>query len=116
MLGNDYIVIDGIGFTPSSFDYNFNPIEESNQSEAGTELVSVTRLDKKIFNLGFTAINSTLLDSIEGLCKKKTVTVKYRDKEYVCRARGFAPKLAPMAHKYKRSDGIWDVTINLTEI
>lgn len=116
MLGNNYIVIDGVGFTPSGFDYNFNPIEEINQSEAGTELVSVSRLDKTIFNLAWKSVDSVLLDQIEAVCKKPYVTVTYREKEYKCRARGFVPKLTPMAHKYKRSDGIWDVTINLTEI
>lgn len=116
MLGLDYITIDGEGITPASFDYSLNPIEESNQSEAGTDLVVVTRLDKKTFNLSMVSITSETLDKIEAWCCKNTVEVVYRGKKYICRARGFSPKLATKAYKYKHSDGIWDVTLTLTEI
>lgn len=116
MLGENYIQIDGRDFTPSGFDYAILADETINQSEAGTELVTATRLDKHTFNLMWSGITAELLDVIESFCVKESVILIYRDKEYVCRARGAAPKLANKAYKYKRSDGIWEVSITLTEI
>lgn len=116
MLGNDYIVINGKGYTPSSFTYSYEPEENINKSEAGTELVSITRLDKHVFNASWKGIDSILLDEIEGYCIMPTVELSYRENTYTCRARGFSSSLLGKSYKYKRSNGLWDISISLTEI
>lgn len=116
MLGNDYIKIDNVAYTPSDFSYELQALEKVNQSEAGTELVSVVRLDKHVFHATWEGITSTLLDAIEALCKKPTVTLLYRNVSYTCRARGIAPQLLKKTYKYRRSDGLWNISIDLTQI
>ncbi len=116
MLGRNYVVIDGTGFTPSDFNYELQPVEEVETSEAGTELIEVKRLDKHVFHASWEGIDSTLLATLEALCKKRTVTVVYREESYTCRARGISPSLASKSWKYRHSDGIWNAAITLTQI
>lgn len=116
MLGTGYVEIEGVNFTPSEFEYELQPVEEVTESEAGTELVNVTRLDKHVFRATWEGIDAELLDQLERLCKSPTVTLRYRGEEYECRARGISPKLARKAYKYKRSDGIWTVSVTFTQI
>ncbi|MCM1172072.1 MAG: hypothetical protein NC393_08080 [Clostridium sp.] len=116
MLSEGYIDIDGFKMTPSSFDYVLSAVENINQSEAGTDIVTVIRPIKYTFNMSWTGITAELLDKIEGFCLKNVVTLTYRNKKYICRARNAAPRLANKAYKYKYSDGIWDISITLTEI
>ena len=116
MLGENYLEIDGYGYTPSEFEYEIQAIENVEESEAGTELVSVTRLGKHIFRGTWEGIDSDLLGRLEKICMASDVKLKYRGEEYKCRARGIAPKLARKAYKYRRSDGIWNVTITFTQI
>lgn len=116
MLGEDYIYISGNEFTPTSFGYELQAIEEVMQSEAGTELVNIQRLDKHVFTASWEGIDSDLLDVIEGLCQLPTVDMWYRNNVYTVRARGAAPSLINKSYKYSRSDGLWNVSVTFTEI
>lgn len=116
MLGSNYIIINTRQYTPTSFNYSLQSDENVFKSAAGTELVNIVRLDKHIFNLSWEGIGSDLLDEIEALCKEPTVTIVFRSEEYTCRARGIAPQLLNKAYKYKRSDGLWNISIELTEL
>ncbi len=116
MLGDNYIEINGVKLTPSTFDYQIAAVETVNQSEAGTDIVITSRLAKYTFNASWTGIDSSLLDTIEGFCLENTVTLKYKEKEYTCRARGAAPRLLGKSYKYRRSDGLWDVNLTFTQI
>ena len=54
MLGRDFIKINGVSIpTPASYTENFDNIEETNQSERGTDRTLVTRLQKVSLNLTF---------------------------------------------------------------
>lgn len=116
MLGSDYIQINSISYTPSNFSYALHADEDVFKSAAGTDLVNVVRLDKHIFTLSWEGIDSDLLDQIEALCKEPTVTLTYRLHDYTCRARGISPQLLNKSYKYRRSDGLWNMQITLTEL
>ena len=116
MLGADYIKINNVTYTPTSFNYALQADEKIFKSAAGTDLSNIVRLDQHVFTLTWEGIDSTLLDAIEAYCKLPTVTMVYRSVTYVCRARGIAPQMLNKSYKYRRSDGLWNITITLTEI
>lgn len=116
MLGSDYIKINNVEYTPTSFSYSIQSDENVFKSAAGTELLNIVRLDKHVFTLTWDGIDSTLLDTLEGYCKIPTVTFSYRSEDYLCRARGIAPQMLNKSYKYRRSDGLWNITITLTEL
>lgn len=116
MLGENYFEINGKGYTPSSFDYSLTATENINKSEAGTDIVTTIRLNQHTFNATWNGITSDLLEELEGYAIQNVVTVVYRGKTYRCRARNWAPKLATKSYLYKKSDGLWDITLSFTEI
>lgn len=115
MLGAEYIEIETIKYTPTSFSYALQADEKIFKSAAGTDLSNIVRLDKHIFTLTWEGIDSTLLDTLEGYCKVPSVKLKFRGISYECRARGINPQMLNKAYKYKRSDGLWNITIKFTE-
>lgn len=116
MLGRNYFEVDGVGYTPSDFEYEVKALEDVNESEAGTELINIRRLDKRVFRASWEGIDSKLLDALVAICQKPTVTVRYRTGTYICRARGINPKMAKKSYLYKRSDGLWNASITFTQI
>ena len=116
MLGRDYIEINGVGYTPSQFSYELQAIEDVSESEAGTELIDVTRLDKHVFHASWEGIDATLLGQLEEICKARTVSLTYKGDTYLCRARGINPQLINRAWKYRHSDGLWNVSVNFTQV
>lgn len=116
MLGKEYFRVDGTGYTPSGFQYEIQAVEEVEQSEAGTDLINIIRMDKYVFKTSWEGIDADLLDELVAMCKRATVNVTYRNKTYCCRARGIDPKLAKKAYNYRHSDGLWDVSVTFTQI
>lgn len=116
MLGVGYLIIDGVAYTPSDFEYEIKPIEDVNLSEAGTELINATRLDKHVFQARWDGIDSTLKDQLLALCLKPYVEVKLEGETFICRARGANPKLLKKTYLYRKSNGLWNVSLTLTQI
>ena len=116
MLGAEYIKINNVKYTPSTFSYAIQSDEDVFKSAAGTELLNIVRLNKHVFTLTWEGIDSTLLDTLEGYCKVPTVTFNYRSTDYTCRARGIAPQMLNKSYKYRRSDGLWNITITFTQL
>ena len=116
MLGSEYIEIDQYKYTPTDFSYAIIPDETVFKSAAGTDLLNIKRLDKHEFTLSWEGIDSDLIDQIEIICERPTVLLTYRRNTYTCRARGIAPDLLRKSYKYRRSDGLWNASIKLTEL
>ena len=116
MLGKRYIKINNEGVpNPTDFDYSFDEDETVSMSEAGTELVRVRRLDKRTFKATW-QVSSFWLKKFEDWCKEPTVTVTYQGNDFTCRMRGFGPKLAENSEYVETSDGLWTITLTMTEI
>lgn len=116
MLGRQFLTIDGVTMPRTTgFNYELEPVETVNQSEAGTDLVVNTRLDKHIFTIDW-KVTSFWLDKFEKICTKNTVTLNYQGENYVCRARGFAPNLIEDSELIENTDGLWEISLTLTEV
>lgn len=101
---------------PRSVDYSFEEIENVMKTEAGTDLVSVTRLNKHVFKFGWENVPSTFLDTLEAYALAATVTVGWRSKTYTCRIRDFSPKMVSRSEAYGGSDGLWNISLTAKEI
>ena len=118
MLGRRFLQVDGQAVpnpVPGTFKIEFNPDETIETSEAGTELGSVKRLDKRTFS-GTWQLTSFWLKQFEQFCKLRTVTLTYQGHDYTTRARGYNPQLAPDSEYTAGTDGLWTVNITFTEI
>lgn len=116
MLGRQFLTIDEVAMPRTTgFDYELEAIESVNQSEAGTDLVVTTRLDKHIFSADWT-VSSFWLNKFEAICKKNTVKLVYQGDEYICRARGFSPKLIEDSENVENTDGLWEISLTFTEV
>ena len=118
MLGDRFLQVNGTRIpnpAPGTFKITFDPIENIELSEAGTEIGSVQRLNKREFS-GTWQVSSYWLGVLEGFCELRTVEVVYRDKAYRCRARGFDPQLFNNSEYVESSDGLWSINLTFTEI
>lgn len=116
MLGENYLTVDGVGYTPSTFGYEIQTVENVNQSEAGTDLATIVRFDKHVFTATWEGIDAELLAELEDMCKKPVVTVVYREQSYTCRARDISPAMLNKTYKYRHSDGLWNASVKFTQI
>lgn len=118
MLGRRFLQINGTAIpnpVPGSFSYDFTPDEVIELSEAGTELGSVRRLNKRVFK-GDWQVTSYWLEVLRGFCELRTVTLRYQGQDYTVRARGFNPQLANNAEYVEGTEGLWTLNLTFTEI
>lgn len=118
MLGRRFLKINNTYIpnpAPGSFQISFDPDEEIELSEAGTELGSVTRLNKRTFS-GEWRVTSFWLKVFEDFCSVRTVTLRYQGQDYTVRARGFEPKLFSNSEYTEGSEGLWSLKLTFTEI
>ena len=119
MLGKRFLQINGERIpnpVPGSFKITYDPDEVIELSEAGTELGSVRRLNKRTFS-GNWQLSSFWLKKFEEFCTARTVTVTYQGEEYTCRVRGYAPQLASNSEYTEGTEGLWTLNnITMTEI
>ena len=118
MLGNRFLTINGTAIpnpVPGSFQIKFDPDETVELSEAGTELGSVRRLDKRIFT-GEWHVTAFWLDLLKSFCTARTVTLTYQGQAYTVRARGYDPKLAANSEYTESTEGLWSLKLTFTEI
>lgn len=101
---------------PRSVSYEFEEIENTMKSEAGTDMTSVTRLNKHKFKFGWEGIPSSFLDILEGYAQLATVTLGWRGSTYTVRVRDFQPQMISRSEAYDQSDGLWNVTLSATEV
>lgn len=102
--------------TPVSVEYSFEEIETVMKTEAGTDIASVTRLDKHVFKFGWENVPSDFLDTLEAYAQAATVSVGWRGSAYTCRIRGFSPKMVSRSEAYGGSDGLWNISLTATEV
>lgn len=116
MLGRQFLKINNIALPRTTgFDYELESIETVNQSEAGTDLVVATRLDKHIFKADWT-VSSFWLSKFEEICKNRLVTLTFNGTDYTCRARGFAPTMVEDSETIENTDGLWEISLTFTEV
>lgn len=118
MLGRRFLQINGTAIpnpVPGSFQIEYTPDEVIELSEAGTELGSVRRLNKRTFK-GDWQVTSFWLEVLRDFCELRTVTLRYQGQDYTVRARGFNPQLANNAEYVEGTEGLWTLNLTFTEI
>lgn len=118
MLTSGIISFNGTACTipPVSVEYDFEEIENVMKTEAGTDMASVTRLNKHKFKFGWEGVPSTFLDTLEAYSQLATVTLGWRGNSYTVRVRDFSPKMVPRSEVYEGSDGLWNISLSATEV
>ncbi len=118
MLNYDFLKVNNVKvmIPPKNFSYTLTPVETVKQSEAGTDLALVTRLNKHKFELSWEGVDASFSDTVEGWCTQASVTLTYRSTTYTVRARNFQRTLPFGAYDYPYSDGLWNISLNMVEV
>lgn len=115
-LGYKYLKFNSVDIpNPIQFDIMFDNIEAVAQSEAGTDLAIVTRLQKRTFTCSFQC-TSTWLAEFRTMCGLSSGTLLYQGESITCRARIETANLSPYSEHVQRTDGLWTVAVSFTEV
>lgn len=117
MLGNNYMTIGGLQ-VPNPKDgiqISFTNIEQTAQSEAGTDLAVVTRLQKRTF--AFTAnVTSFWKEKYLTQCGLAQTILVFNGESITVRARIESASMASDSEYVSRSQGLWTLGIKLIEV
>lgn len=116
MLGSNYIKINTTTYTPSTFKYKSEPVENVLRSEAGTDLVNVVRLKKYSFEMTWEGITYELMTELEAYCYQRMVTLTWESVDYTCRCRNGNSSMIDHSYAYKNSDGLWNFSMTAIQI
>lgn len=121
MLKDYPVLINGVALMESnSWEEESNTIENTYETEAGTDQVSVIRYDKLTVSANFRC-HSDWLRQFKQWSKADTLTVQMYDaiaNGYVSRTmrmRNFKQKLVEYSEKVHDTNGVWNVTFSLEE-
>ncbi len=106
---------------PITWEETAEVVENSNTTEAGTDIVDIMRVDKLTVTASFD-VSSTWLATFKGWANSTSkLTVKIYDSVtdgYVTRymrIRNFIANLVPNSDKNSGTKGLWNVTFDLIE-
>lgn len=119
---NDYPVKfdDEQIFPPESWEESSEVIENVNQTEAGTDQVSVTRYDKLSVSASFNC-SSRWASKFKAYSKKNSISVSLYDleeqgyKTRTMRIRNFKAKPQDNSRLTPGTNGLWSVSFDLNE-
>lgn len=117
MLGKNYITIGDVMIpNPVRFAIDSENIETVNESEAGTRLINVKRLNRRTWNLTAN-VSSYWREKLEALCLTEQTTLVIKEGNPIdITARLVSSELSPNSEKAQNTDGFWVLNIVLTEI
>lgn len=116
MLGTNYLKFNNV-YIPNamSFEISYENIENIVDSEVGTTIGTVTRLQRRTFSGSFNC-TSTWLAKFRQLCNLSTGTLVYQGESIECRARIDRASLIESSEYLKRTDGLWEVSVTFSEV
>ena len=100
---------------PDGFNETSQTIEQVNQSEAGTDLVSVTRSSKLVLSMTFD-LTSSWKGKLDAYSRLLSVTLNYNGVDYVGRFRSGGAQLVGNSAHTEGTDGLWTCSYTFTEI
>lgn len=111
MLGK-YITINNTQMpNPTSYEETLNPSENVYESEAGTQMSNIVRLDRFSFSASWNC-TSRLRDTLKTYCKTASVNVSVDGVAYTGRMRlGGAISLVENSETNTGTQGLWTVPI-----
>ena len=116
-LGSNYMTIGGLSIPnpQKGIKIAYNNIEKTAQSEAGTDLVLITRLMKRTFSFN-AQVTSEWYAKFRTLCSASTTTLLYQSESITVRARITSAQLAQNSEFAGGTDGLWTLGIQLIEV
>lgn len=117
MLGANYMKLGGLDLPnpPGGINITYTNIEKTAQSEAGHDLVIVTRLMKRTF--AFNAqVTSKWYTNFKTLCSQGSATFVFNSESITVRPRLLSAQLAPDSEFAATTDGLWTLGIQLIEV
>lgn len=124
MLGHGYIEV-GISNggivtyyklpNPIAITENYTNIENENKSESGYDLVMVTRLQKRSWELTL-QVSNEWLTTLKSWAMKNRNTIKYKGETIDVRTRIQSAQTAPNSEFSSLSNGFYTVTLSFIEI
>ena len=115
-LGNNYLKFNDVFIpNPESMSVDYENIENVAQSEAGTDLAIVSRLQKRTFTCSFQC-TSAWLDKFRTMCGLTSGTLTYLGESITAMARISNAALQPYSEHASRTNGLWVVTVTFTEV
>lgn len=117
MIGRNYLSYDGTQIpTPiDGLDIEVTNIENVNQSESGTDLVSVVRLQKKTFNFSL-QLTKFWLTKIKALALATSSTQTFDGENITGRLRITKIQLVKDSEKVEETNGLYIVECQFMEI
>ena len=116
MLGN-YLLFNGTQFPnplPQSTGRS-RTIENVSESEAGTDLVVMTRGSKKSWNMSFN-LTASKKEFLEELCSDERTTMIYMGRTYTVRVRDFSESLVEGSEwLHAAPNGLYTCSVTVTE-
>lgn len=107
-------------FPPDKWEETSEVVEETYQTEAGTDQASVTRYDKLAVDAQY-RVNSEWLKQFKMWAKVDSLDVSIYDAtangytNRVMRMRGFKASPVEWSERMKDTDGIWNISFSLEE-
>ena len=107
-------------FPPDKWEETSEVVEETYQTEAGTDQASVTRYDKLAVDAQY-RVNSEWLKQFKMWAKVDSLNVSIYDAtangytNRVMRMRGFKASPVEWSERMKDTDGIWNISFSLEE-
>jgi hypothetical protein len=114
MLGY-YLKFNNVEFpNPNTPSMSSKTLENVSTSEAGTDLVCVIRPSKKSWSFSFN-LSSYKRDILKALCQQESVTMTYMGTDYTVRVRDYTEKLVQDSEWVSTSEGLYQVSVKVTE-
>lgn len=118
MLGNHFMTFENLAIPnpdPGGFSIDYENIENYQDAEDGSRVGTVTRLQRRTFNLTIT-VTSKWWDRFLELCKLTSGTLIFRGESIEAMARITSAPLVPWTQYARRTDGLWTVSIAISEV
>lgn len=118
MLGNHFMTFENVAIPnpdPGGFSIDYENIENEAVAEDGHTIGTVTRLQKRTFNLTVT-VSSKWLDRFLVLTKLTSGTLVFRGESIEAKARITNAPMIAWSQYAKRTDGLWTVSIEISEV
>lgn len=115
MLGKGYIKLNNATIpNPTGLNISDANVETIKTSETGEDVGTTSRLRKQTFQFSFRS-SSRGRDVIVHFCELTECTMTFNGVEKHGRLRITAEKLVPESENCKRTDGIWDLSVQFIE-
>lgn len=110
-----YLKFNGSDFpNPTSVTMTSDTIENVNQSEAGTDLVTMVRASKLSWSMSFN-LSSKTKDVLKALCREETVSMLYMGTTYTVRIRDYNEQLVANSEWATNTDGLYVCSVKVME-